>query len=730
MTRTPRLAIDLDGVLTEHPAPLARAANAKFGLTLPDSAFVDSAGHAVSEDVRAWVYSEEGPAAQLVVSPLALEFLQRAVEIFGAGNVFIITARPESAAGMTSAWLENHGLQLCEVTYADDKVSVARRLGVTHAVEDSFRHARAYQDAGINVHLLLNPGVSLPRDIMAQVAGDLATIADQLDRSISLAISRNGARPKIVVSDVIDPGAYAMLATEGEIIDVDGTNVPALHQAVRDADALVVRSESNVDGALLSHAPRLRVVARAGVGVDNIDVEAATRAGVLVLNAPGANSISAAEHTIATLLAIARQLPQANASMHQGRWERKRFRLFDLRGKTIGIVGLGRVGSAVAKRLHAFETRLIGHDPYVHDERFEQLDVERVSYEDLLAQSDVVTFHCPLTPETYHYLSRETMALLKPGVIVINCARGEVVDHEALAEALDTGVVAAAGVDVFPKEPVTESPLWGRPNVILTPHLGGSSVEAQAAVGEIIGVTTLAALRGESVPNAVNLPATTVEASVLKRLTNVSGAAGLLLSVLEPESPRSFELAVGGCVSPEVADLVLNAALSEALHRWLGTRVTPVNARLVAQEQEISVRLGFLDESECDIRGVVEFSFETRGETPHRVTVRWAGEEVGIYEVDRFSLGLPLAGDMLITHHQDKPGVIGAVGTILGEYRVNIAGMQVGRHHQGGEAIMVLNVDNVIPEAARERILEIDGISTAYVVSLPATSNDRERGSS
>jgi D-3-phosphoglycerate dehydrogenase len=189
-------------------------------------------------------------------------------------------------------------------------------------------------------------------------------------------------------------------------------------------------------------------------------------------------------------------------------------------------------------------------------------------------------------------------------------------------------------------------------------------------------------------------------------------------------------LAVGGCVSPEVADLVLNAALSEALHRWLGTRVTPVNARLVAQEQEISVRLGFLDESECDIRGVVEFSFETRGETPHRVTVRWAGEEVGIYEVDRFSLGLPLAGDMLITHHQDKPGVIGAVGTILGEYRVNIAGMQVGRHHQGGEAIMVLNVDNVIPEAARERILEIDGISTAYVVSLPATSNDRERGSS
>lgn len=713
-----KLAIDLDGVLTEHPALLARAANEHFNLVLPDSAFVDSTGHAVTMAVRDWVYALDGPARGLKPNPLARDFLRRVVAKLGAENVRIITARPHSSREMTLTWLNDHGLDLCEVIIADDKVTVARELGVTHALEDSIRHARAYAAAGITCYFLPNGLGVRPRGIDHLVV-DLAEAAARILDEVRVNIPT--PRSKIVISDQIAAFARERLAAAADIVDVPGTDVAALHAAVVDADALVVRSETVVDEAVFRAAPRLRVVARAGVGVDNIDVDAATRAGVLVLNAPGANAVSAGEHTIALMLAISRQLIDANATLHDGRWERKRYAPFDLKGKTIGIVGLGRVGSVVATRLRSFEARLIGHDPYIPDERFIELGVEPASYRELLGQSDIVTYHVPSTDETRHMLGAETFPLLKHGAIVINAARGDVVDEVALAEALDAGVVAAAGVDVFPHEPVAHSPLWGRPNVVLTPHIGGSSVEALAAVGDVISRTTVAALRGESVPNAVNLPSASLDPGELERLSRVAGAAGHLLGVLSSAIPDAVTMTVRGNVPSEVREHVFVAALAEGLQHWTTTRVTPVNARLVAQEHRIEPRVVHDDTHRP--RGdwdVVEFAFETAGEVEHDVTVRWQDGSAGIVEVDRFSLDRPLAGDVLITHHRDRPGMIGRIGTILGRYEVNIAGMQVGRHHQGGEAIMVLNVDDTIPADALTEILTIDDVNTAFVVSLPS----------
>ena len=728
-----RIAVDLDGVLTEHPAPLARAANARFGLSLPERAFINSAGLNVPLEVREWVYSDEGPAASLAPAPGAAEFLSSVIHILGEANALILTARPETSAGMTVAWLRAHGFSSCNVIFADDKMTFARRQGCGYAVEDSERHARNYAAGGVRC-FLLDPARQLDVDdepSIARVSGyeeilaELQRIAgNPPHRSTAVVDSlppvsrkrRPTTLPKIVVSDAIHPVAREELGAHSNLVDVDGTDVDALIAAVADADALVVRSETQVTEQVLAAGKRLKVVARAGVGVDNIDLGAATRAGVLVLNAPGANAVSAGEHTIALLLAITRVIPHANESTHAGRWERKLIKPVDLRHRTVGIVGLGRVGSIVATRLKAFEMRVIAHDPYITPGRFAELGVEQVELDDIWSQSDVVTFHVPATDETHHLLRAETLARLKPGTIVINAARGEIVDQDALADSLRSGHVAAAGVDVYPHEPCRESPLFGMPNVVLTPHTGGSSAEALLAVGRVISSSTLAALRGEAVANAVNLPQSSIDAPVLQRLTTVAGAAGHLLSVLSSELPDLFQVTVVGLVPSDVTEHVIGSALSEAFQQWLGRRVTPVNARMVAEESGVRVAIIADDPDE---HVLPRFQFEARGASNHTVTVTWDRVHSGIVEVDRFSLERPLAGHVLITHHHDQPGVIGTLGMILGSYNVNIAGMQVGRHAPRGEALMVTNVDDFIPDAALEEIRACAAVEEVFVVSLP-----------
>jgi D-3-phosphoglycerate dehydrogenase len=718
-----RVAIDLDGVLTEHPAPLAWAANQQYGLELPDSAFVDSAGHNVTDDVRLWVYGAEGPAAQLAALQEALNFLNDLAALCGRENVFIVTARPSTSAQMTLSWLERNGLDICEVVYADDKVEAARKLGITHAIEDSVRHAAAYDRAGITAFFITPEPVEDLNPTIQQVPS-LSAIIERVRKAGERVLEADETRPLIVVSDVIDATAHAALEAGGTVVDVDGTDVAALFEAVGEADALVVRSETQVTRELIEHAKHLKVIARAGVGIDNVDVEAATEHGIIVLNAPGANRFSAGEHTIALMLSVARQLADANASMHAGKWERKRFRLFDLRDKTVGIVGLGRVGRVVAERLKAFECHVIAYDPYVSAEIFRETGVERVSYSELLGTSDIITYHVPLTDETRNFLSREAIRQLKPGAVIVNAARGEVIDHEALAEALDEGRIAGAAVDVFPEEPLTWSPLWGKPNVVLTPHLGGSSNEAQAAVGEMISHSVLAALRGESVPNAVNLPAAQIDPLTSRKLGRAASAAGRLLGVLEPDVPDCFAMTAKGNLSDEIYELIFSAALASGLEQWSEARVSPVNARMIARQLGIEQNLSrFNVPTPSGHPDDVEFEFEVTNEDTHHVTIRWSGHDVGLYEVDRFSLGYPLAGDVLITHHHDVPGVVGRVGTILGKHKVNIAGMQLGRHQRGGEALMVLNVDDPIAAEVLTEIKTTLGIANAYVVSLPGADD-------
>ena len=715
------VAIDLDGVLTEHPRPLAIAANAKFGMDLPESAFIDSAGLNVPMAVRDWVYGEEGPASELFPSPEAQEFVARTIELLGIDHVRILTARPASSEAMTRAWLHRHGFPEIKILFSDDKAEVAAVERCTFAVEDSVRHAVNYAKSGITSFLILTESTpAFEEHERIWTVHSLMSIIYRLDElnreNQRLAALAEAGLPRIVVADQIDAAARARLAASAEIVDVDGTNLPALLAVLPDADALVVRSETQVTEEVLEAGSRLRVVARAGVGVDNVDLEAATRRGVLVLNAPGANRISAGEHTIALLLAVTRQLTIADSATRAKDWPRKRIKPIDLAGRTVGIVGLGRVGSVVATRLKAFEMTVLAYDPYVQPERFGELGVERTEYLDLLRRSHIVTFHCPSTDETRHMLDAERIALLRPDAIVINAARGDVVDQDALAEALASGHLRGAGVDVFPFEPCTESPLFGLPNVVLTPHTGGSSVEALAYVGEMISTTTLAALAGQAVPNAVNLPPASLLAPDLQRLTSVASAAGHLLSVVQPEMPSAFRVTIRGIVPADVIEHVTTNALSEAINRWTGRWTTPVNAKIVAEELGIVVAyLTGANDPEVE----PSFAFEVLGETSHHVRVMWDRKTAGIVEVDRFALDRALAGDLLITHHRDVPGIVGRVGTIMGLYQVNIAGMQVGRHHRGGEALMVLNVDDEIPQAALDEIKTIPGVETAYRVSLP-----------
>jgi D-3-phosphoglycerate dehydrogenase / 2-oxoglutarate reductase len=739
---TKRLAIDLDGVLTEPPVRLAHAANETWGLELPDHAFVDSAGLNVPQHVREWVYHEGGPASELEPAPWAQEFLRQVIEIFGPEQVQIITARPNCVEAATRAWLQRNDFPDIRVLFAEDKVPVAIEAGVTHAVEDSLRHAADYARQGIRCCLISPQSPQADDSNRIVRVPDLGAVFDRLTGEYLLREKRsqidtdfdaNGSRNwsaemsnedpamrehhyRIVVSDVIDARARQLLETEAELIDVDGTDTAQLTAALTDADALIVRSETQVTREILGSAPKLQLVARAGVGVDNIDVDAATEAGVLVLNAPGANAISAGEHTLALLLALSRSIPDANEAVHDGRWERKRFKPFDINGKTIGIVGLGRVGGVFAQRMRGFDVELIAHDPYISRERFESLHCEPVGYEELLKRADVISFHVPATLETTNMLDGETLPLVKQGAIVLNCARGEIIDADALAEALKSGQLAGAGVDVFPDEPAHESPLFNLPNVVLTPHIGGSSGEALAKVGEMIGNTVLAALAGKAVPNAVNLPPATMNASELQRLTRVAGAAGHLLAVLRSDRPEEYRVSVNGVVPREVVEHVAVAGLAESLERWTDRRVTPVNARLIADEIGMEIQTVVADGNPDRIP---EFTFEVNGDDAHRVTVRWDRSDAGIMEVDRFTLERPLAGDVLITHHIDRPGIVGRIGTLLGNHGINIAGMQVGRHKPRGEAIMVLNVDEPIPEYTMQEIKIMDDVHDAYVVSLP-----------
>jgi len=517
---------------------------------------------------------------------------------------------------------------------------------------------------------------------------------------------------RILIAEPLAEAGVELLRAHHEVDARASTTREELLAAVAGVDALVVRSATRVDAEVLEAGRNLKVVGRAGIGLDNVDLAAATRLGVMVVNAPQSNVISAAEHTVALILAQARNIPQAHVALREGRWERGRFQGAELYGKTLGIIGLGRVGALVAQRLNAFGMRLLAFDPYVSRDRAAQMGVELAGLADVLARADVVTVHLPKTPDTTGLIGETELAAMKRGARLVNTARGGIVDEAALAKAVGDGQLAGAALDVFAEEPTTQSPLFGLEGVVVTPHLGASTTEAQDKAGIAIAEQLLLALAGQFVPNAVNVDAGPVPDAVRPFLPLVE-KLGRLYTALAGGGPGGRASALGGgrlhleyvgALAEQDTRVLTLAALKGMFSPVVHEPVTFVNAPLLAAERGVEVTETRTRQSRDWVNLVTLSGEGSRGQ------VGVAGTTVGPRDAERLVAinGIPIdmapADHMAFLFYEDRPGVIGRVGTILGESGVNIASMQVGRRKQGGEALMALTVDAGIPAGVLERV--------------------------
>ena len=531
-----------------------------------------------------------------------------------------------------------------------------------------------------------------------------------------------GDTMKIVLAEKVSPATLAVFAAEPgwEVLTHD--QLPdGLPAALADADALVVRSAVQVDDALMALAPKLRVVGRAGVGVDNIDAEAATRRGIVVMNTPGANAVAVAELTIGLMLALARKLPFANTGMHAGRWEKKILQGAELRGKTLGILGLGRIGLEVAKRAKGFGLEIIGSDPFVTAAVARENGIKLVTLDELIAGSDYITLHVGLTPQTTGVINAKSLAAMKKGVRIINCARGELIDDAALVDALKSGQVAGAALDVFAKEPAKETPFAEFDQVILTPHIAGSTAEAQEAVGIQIARQVREYLKLGVVQNAVNLPSLTHEEYVvLAPYIDLAGRLGSFLAQTSKGGIEAIDLTYGGSLAEVKTELVRNAAIEGLLHG--SENVNRINAAAVAGERGIRIH----EEKEESHRGgaasVLTIELHTAiGSTYASATVIH-GEQPRLLALDGIDIETPLEGNLLVCRNLDVPGVIGKIGSILGEQGVNIANFTLGRERSGPKpvkALAVVQVDAPVSETVLKALSTIEAMLEAKPVSLP-----------
>lgn len=489
-----------------------------------------------------------------------------------------------------------------------------------------------------------------------------------------------------------------------------------LAERVGDYDALVVRSATKVTADLIARAERLRVVGRAGTGVDNVDVEAATRRGIIVCNAAGSNALSAAEHAIALMLAQARNIPQAHASLVAGRWERSRFGGVEVAGKTLGVLGLGRIGQMVAERAKGLGMHVVAYDPFVTDARFRELGVERAAEPaDLYRVSDFISLHLASTPETRGFVGREAFAAMKPGARIVNAARGDVIDQDALVEALRSGHLGGAGIDVFPQEPVTESPLFGLPGVVVTPHLGASTSEAQDRAGVVVAEQVAAALTGGVVTSAVNIPAVAPEQlDVLGPFLPLARQLGQLGAALAGGAASPVEISYEGQLADLDTRLLTSAVLTGVMAGHTDEPVNVVNAGALAAERGIEW---------------TESTTPRAGDYTNRLGVRigevaLAGTTVGTTSRPRLvsafgqDLEIELAPHIGIFRYLDVPGQIGRVGTILGNAQVNIASMAVSRSRAEGLAVMAATVDSPVPRSVVDELCRIEGFERVWFVDL------------
>ncbi len=525
-------------------------------------------------------------------------------------------------------------------------------------------------------------------------------------------------RPVVLIADKLAQSTVEALGDGVEVRWVDGPDRPALLAAVPDADALLVRSATTVDAEVLAAGTKLKIVARAGVGLDNVDVKAATARGVLVVNAPTSNIHSAAEHAVTLLLATARQIPPADASLKAHTWKRSSFNGVEVFGKTVGVVGLGRIGQLVAQRLAAFGTHIVAYDPYVSAARAAQLGIELLTLDELLGRADFISVHLPKTPETAGLIGKEALAKTKPGVIIVNAARGGLIDEAALADAIRSGHVRGAGLDVFATEPCTDSPLFELEQVVVTPHLGASTSEAQDRAGTDVAASVQLALAGEFVPDAVNVGGGVVSEEVAPWL-EVVRKLGVLIGAVSEQLPTSLSVDVRGELASEDVAVLKLSALRGLFSSVIEDQVTFVNAPSIAEERGVSAEITTATESP-NHRSVVD----VRAVYADGSVINVAGTLSGPQQVQKIvqingrNFDLRAAGKNLVINYADVPGALGKIGTVLGAADVNIQAAQLSQDASGEAATIILRIDRSAPDAVLDEIRAAVGATTLELVDL------------
>lgn len=524
--------------------------------------------------------------------------------------------------------------------------------------------------------------------------------------------------PRVIVTEKIADEGLALLRQELDVDNRDGISREELLDIIDQYDALIVRSVTKVNEELVKKGTRLKVVGRAGNGVDNIDVDVCTKYGIIVANTPDSNTISAAEQTISLLLSSCRNTAYANDFLKSGTWDRKPFRGIELYGKTVGIVGLGRIGSMVATRLKAFNMRVIAYDPYIPDQRFERYGVEKKqTLEELMRESDIITVHTPRNEETMHMINEQMLSLAKDGVRLVNCARGGIIEEKAILKGLDSGKVASAGLDVFEEEPAVNNPLFKYKNVVVTPHLGADTFEAQKRVGENIAEQVIMALRGEIVPNTVNLPTVlSDELNYLKPYIALAEKLGNIYFQLGKRPVSGIELTYSGPVTRNETEMLTVAFLKGLLQPILDNKVTYVNAKLLAEERGIKIYENKEEKSNRRYKNTLEARIYNHDFELNVVGTLSRARKPLLVEIDGFETETNLEGYVLMVENEDRPRIIGPFATALGDHGVNIASMKVARKNKGELAVMLINVDNKVDEDVLQKLADLDGITAKPVL--------------
>ena len=512
------------------------------------------------------------------------------------------------------------------------------------------------------------------------------------------------AKPIVLIAEELSPATVDALGPDFDVRSVDGTDRPALLAAIADASAVLIRSATHVDAEVIAAAKNLKVIARAGVGLDNVDIKSATEAGVMVVNAPTSNIISAAELTVGHILNLARHIPAAHGALADGQWKRSKYTGVELFEKTIGIIGLGRIGALITARMQAFGTRVVAYDPYITSARAQQLGVTLLTLDELLAQSDFVTIHMPKTPETTGMIGDEQFATMKPTAFIVNVARGGLIDEAALHRALTAGTIAGAALDVFVNEPPVGSPLLALPNIVVTPHLGASTDEAQEKAGVAVAKSVLLALSGELVPDAVNVAGGVIDTTVrpgiplMEKLGQVfAGLAGSPITAVDVE--------IRGEIAEFDVSVLKLAALKGIFTNIVSESVSYVNAPLLAEQRGITVRL-VTDPVSDEYRNLLTIRGALSDGTQLSVSGTLTGTKQAqkIVEINGYDVDVPVAEHLIVMVYTDRPGIVAIFGKEFGDAGINIAGMQISRREAGGQALSVLMVDSPAPEDLLDKV--------------------------